>query len=373
MNKKKVGILTLHLNYGGTELATVNLANMLSEKYDVTIINMYKSDIVFKLNENVKVIQLSDLFPNKEDFNKALKEKNVFKILKEGIKSFKILKARESFVKKHLKYNTYDYLISSRALYTKLINDMKTSSKRIAIEHRHHNYDQKYISFLKKNTSNIDCLVSVSKELDDFYKENLSCKCEYIPNALENIPNKEAVDNLKKENIIIAVGRFEKEKGFIDLIKVFEKISKELPEYKLILAGDGSLKDKIMNEIKDRNLEEKVELTGFIEKEKLNKLYEKSKLYLMTSFEESFGLVVGEAESYKVPVIAFSTATGAVELLNGTGIIVEDRDVDKMAYEAVNLLKSKNYEHIANKAYNNISRFSFENVKMQWENLLKNL
>ncbi len=371
--RKKVGIITLHLNFGGAELASVNLANMLSEKYDVTIINMYKSSIPYKLNDNVHIAQLSDMYPNKDEFKQAINRKNIFKIFKEGILSLKILRARIKLVKKHLKENNYDYLISSRALYTKLINNLKCESKKIAVEHRHHNNDIKYINYLIKNTNNIDCFVSVSKELNEFYTKKLNCRCEYIPNALESVPDEESLDISKKENIIIAVGRFEKEKGFLDLIKVFEKIEKMLPEYKLVLVGDGSLKKEIIEEIKKRNLESKVELTGFIEKDKLNKLYEKSKLYLMTSFEESFGLVVGEAESYKIPVIAFSSATGAVEMLNGTGIIVENRDIDKMAKEAINLLQSDDYTIIANKAYLNIKRFEFNEVKKDWERLLEKL
>ena len=37
--KKRVGIITLHLGYGGVELSSINLANMLVDDYDVTIIN----------------------------------------------------------------------------------------------------------------------------------------------------------------------------------------------------------------------------------------------------------------------------------------------------------------------------------------------
>lgn len=373
--KKKIGILTLHLNYGGVELASTNLANMLADKYDVTIINMYKSSIPFKMDERVNVVQLSSLFPNKEEFKSAIKLKNIFKILKEGSRSLYILRKRISFVKRHLLKNDYDYIISSRTLYTKLLNNLNIKAKKIAIEHRHHNNDYKYINYLIRNTNKIDIFVSVSKELNDFYSKRLKCRCEYIPNLVENIPDENMLNFSEKENLIVSVGRLEHEKGFFDLIKVFEKIHEKMPEYKLVIAGDGSLKEKLEEEVKKKNLEKYVTFTGFISKEKLNEIYKKAKLYLMTSFEESFGLVVAEAQSYKVPVITFSSATGAVEILDGTGIVIENRDIEKMAKEAINILnlEKDKYMQIVDKAYKNIAKYSEDNVKAMWEELISEI
>ena len=58
--KEKISILSLHLNVGGIEKAICDQANMLSEKYNVEIITLYKlnNKIPYKLNKNVKVIYL---------------------------------------------------------------------------------------------------------------------------------------------------------------------------------------------------------------------------------------------------------------------------------------------------------------------------
>lgn len=169
-------------------------------------------------------------------------------------------------------------------------------------------------------------------------------------------------------------GRFEREKGFFDLIDVFKNIVKVKPEYKLILVGDGSLKNQIQEKIINEGLEKNVELTGFIKKEKLNELYKKAKIYLMTSFEESFGLVAAEAQSYKIPVITFSSATGVVELLDGSGIVVKNRDKNKMADETINLINdSERYKREAENSYLNSKRFSEEIVKKEWLDFLNNL
>lgn len=369
MKRKKIAILTLHLNFGGVEKASIDLANLLSNDYEVEIINMYDTKPAFEINEKVKVITLSKLYPNKEEFKKSIKSKNPFKIFKEGFKSLKILYMRSHLMKKFLIKNKYDIIISSRYLYTKVINSKKIKGFKIAVEHRHHNNDKKYINAIKKCTTNIDCLVSVSKELNNFYSKVISTKTKYIPNFLDyDILDK----NYKKEKLIITVGRLSKEKGHVDLIKVFNEIHKELPDYKLVLAGDGVERKRIEEEIDNYNLKDFIILTGFIDKKRLNEYYKKTKISLVTSFEESFGLMAIEAGSFKVPVITFSTATGVVEIMNGNSIVIEDRNIKKMASKCIELLKDKErYLEIANLSFENSKLFSSTNVKNMWIDLIE--
>ena len=125
--------------------------------------------------------------------------------------------------------------------------------------------------------------------------------------------------DLKKKNII-SVGRLSKEKGFADLIEIFSNIESE--DWTLTIVGDGDEKENLEALIKDNNLEGKVILTGFLNKEELYKLYENSSLYVMTSFEESFGLVLVEASSFGLSLIAFDSAIGAKEIIQENGILV---------------------------------------------------
>ena len=50
----------------------------------------------------------------------------------------------------------------------------------------------------------------------------------------------------------------------------------------------------------------------------------------MTSFEESFGLVLVEASSFGLPLIAFDSAIGAKEIIQKNGILVSNRDKSVM-------------------------------------------
>lgn len=372
--KKKIAIITLHLNYGGVERATTNLANMLCENYDVTIVNMYNSNIAYKFDDKVKILTLSNYMPNREDFKKAVKNKNFKNIFIEGIKSIKILYERISLVKKHLLTNNYDYVISTRQIYTELINKLNISAVKIAIEHKHHNNDTKYINYIKNQTNNLDYLILVSKELTNFYKSICKTKCIYIPNAIDNFEDINNVDISKKDKSIIAVGRLSKEKGFSDLIDIYYEVIQKHPEYNYKIIGDGDEKENLINKIKQLGIEKYVQLPGFLDKEKLNKEYIKSKIYVMSSFEESFGLVALEAQSFKLPVCTFSSATGVIEILNGTGIVVENRNKEEMSKQIISLIEDdKKYLSYIEPSYDNAKKYTIDNVKKIWLNFFNNI
>ena len=298
----KVTIYALHLGYGGVEKNICEKANILSNIYDVEIISLYKlyDKPAFVVNPKVKIKYLTNVKPNRNEFKNAVKSKNIKSILKEGFYAVKVL-----------------YLIKN--------NEYKNI--KIAEEHIYHNNKSKYIKKLGFILKYVDYLMPSSDYLTDYYKSIYS-KYDYkIKTNKMPIEGSNKLCDLKKKNII-SVGRLSKEKGFDDLIEIFSNIESE--DWTLTIVGDGDEKENLEALIKDNNLEGKVILTGFLNKEKLYKLYENSSLYVMTSFEESFGLVLVEASSFGLPLIAFDSAIGAKEIIQENGILVSNRDKSVM-------------------------------------------
>ena len=99
---KKISILALHLGYGGIERAITDLANSLVNDYIVEIVSTYKvyDKPVNRLDRKVKVIYLTDLKPNDKEFKKYLKRFRLISAFKEGLKSIKILKLKNIFLRK---------------------------------------------------------------------------------------------------------------------------------------------------------------------------------------------------------------------------------------------------------------------------------
>lgn len=379
-SKKKISIIALHLGVGGVENSISSLANMLSEKYEVEIISTYKllDKPAFELNPNIKITYLiENLKPNKEEFKTALANKNLPKIIKEAIKSVKILFLRKYKLIKFIKNIDTDIIITTRHFHNKLIGKYANKNIiKIAEEHNHHNNNKKYINKVLSSLENINYFMPVSQELTDFYREKLKNKniqVLYIPHALDSFP--ENTSTLESKNII-SVGRLSKEKGFLDLIDVFKEIHSKDKDAKLRIVGDGPEKDAIYSRIVENNLENDVVLCGTKTKEEISNLMLDTSLYLMTSFTESFGLVLIEAESFGIPLLAFDSAQGAHEIIkeNENGFLIKNRNNSEMSGKACLLLNDFDKRISLGQNGRNFSKiYTKDVVSKQWIDFIENL
>ena len=376
---KKIAILALHLSTGGIEKAIATLSNMLVKKYEVEIIANYQieEEPAFEIDKRVKIRYLMPgLKPNTKEFMMAVKEKKIFKTIKEGIKATKILYLRRKLMKDAIKNLFCDIAISTRDIHNHLLGKYaKKGIVKIAQEHNN-NGNEKYIKKVVKSLKNIDYFMPVSKQLLEIYENRLTnnnIKCLYIPHCLNNYP--EEVSNLTNKNIV-SIGRLSKEKGFLDLIDVFEIVSKNYPDWHLMIAGDGQEREKIESKIQEKKLQEKVSLMGFLKQEQLNKLLLQSSIYVMTSIHESFGLVLIEAESYGLPLLAFDTAQGPKEIIEEgkNGFLVPNRSIEEMANKIQDLINNDELrKQIGSYSRIKSEDYKMENVEKIWFNFIDNI
>lgn len=375
---KKVTILALHLGYGGIEKCIAALANSLVDTYKVEILAIYKlyDEPAFYIDPKVHIRYLSKVVPNKNDFKYAVKRFNIFKIIKEAIKALNILRIKRKVLIDAIDSCDSDIIISTRDYTNKYLGEYRNNNViAIGWEHNHPHGDKVIMKRLRNSCKYLDKLVVVSRDLkhiysEDFKNNDIKCQVEYIPNFLEKLPKK--INKLDNKNII-SVGRLEPEKGFLDLVSVFKLMELKDGEVYLNLVGDGSQKDKIFKNIVDNNISRKVKMPGYLDFEELNKLYEETSLYLMTSYTESFGLVLIEAMSHGIPVIAFSCAEGAKELINNgvNGYLINNRNEHEMADRAVKLLNNPDkLKELGENARTTALKYSKDEVKKMWIKLL---
>lgn len=330
INDKKISILSLHLGFGGVEQVVTNTANMLSNDYEVEIVSLYKNKekTPFEINKKVKITYLTNLISNKAEFKAAVKRKNIFKIIKEGIKATYILINKNQFMRSYILKSDAKVIISSRYSFSKILNYCgRENCYKIHHEHTF-SVSDKYLNNLNK-LKNINEVIVVSQALYDEYKNKLDIKLEYIPNALNYFPKESELSKLDNKTLI-AVGRMAPEKGFSDLIDVIKEVDDK--EVVLNLFGDGQELEFLKNKVKELNLEKQINFYGFKNQDFIKKYMQNSSLYVMTSFEESFGLVLIEAMSYGVPCIAFDSAKGAKYIINEkNGYFIKERNKDEMA------------------------------------------
>lgn len=374
---KKVSILSLHLGYGGIEKSVAALANMLCEKYEVEIACTYKlfDKSVFPVDDRVNIVYLTDVKPNREELSLAMKKKNIIKIFKEGMYALKVLNKRRSSMIKYIKNCDSDAIIATRDIFDEWLGDYGNEDVlKIGWEHNHYHNDFKYADNIVRSNKKLDYLVLVSQSLKEFYKkelDNYKCKCVYIPNVIENVPDKLAsLDNKR----LVSVGRLSPEKGFIDLLKMFNILHKDYPDWRLDIVGDGVEKDKLAQFITDHKLEDSVTLHGFRDKEYIDNLLHNSSIYLLTSYTESFGIVLIEAMSHGVPCIAFDSAEGARELIQSgrNGYLIKNRSYTAFLKKVTDLINSKKErKRVGKTSSEGVKQYTCEVVKEQWFDLIE--
>lgn len=375
---KKIVILALHLGTGGAEKVICNLANLLSENNNVKIISTYKLNEKpsFKINDSVEIEYLiQNLKPNKQELKNSLKSLNLIRAFKELLITFKVLYLRKSLMVKAIKKLDCDIVISTRILHSNWVGKYANKNIiKIAQEHNHHNSNQKYIKKVIKSLKNFDYFMPVSKELSDFYDSKVkNTKVIYIPNFIENLPSRKS--DLKSKQLI-SVGRLDKIKGFDDLIDIFNILQKTHPDWVLHIIGDGAEKQNLQNKINELNLQNKIFLCGTKLSNELEEEYLNSSIYLMTSFSESFGLVLVEAASYGLPLIAFDSAQGAKEIIENdkNGFLIPNRDKNKFAKKIDEIIS--NFELQKTLSENSLvvaNKFSKNNISEIWNKFINNI
>lgn len=114
---------------------------------------------------------------------------------------------------------------------------------------------------------------------------------------------------------------------------LFESLAKaDLPEWKLLLAGDGMLKEELKQQAAELGIEENVSFLDWVEPEKLKELLRSADLSLLASFSETFPLVLLESANEGVPFIA--SDVGDIHALlpdSSYGWLVPPSDSDALA------------------------------------------
>lgn len=374
---KKISILSLHLGYGGIEKSIAALANLLCSKYKVEIACVYKlyDKPVFELDDRVKIKYLTDVKPNKRDFENAMHKKNIFKIVKEGLRSVNILRLRKLNTINYIINSNSDIIISTRDIFDDWLGKYGSNEiLKIGWEHNHHHNNIKYAREVVRSCNKLDYLVLVSKNLKNYYKKKLvnsNCKCIYIPNILDVMPSRLSKLNEKR---LVSVGRLSKEKGYIDLLRIANILFKNHSNWTLDIIGDGPERKSLEKYIKEHNLSKNITLHGFQKKEYIDKVLNKSSIYLMTSYTESFGIVLIEAMSHGLPCIAFSSAEGAKELINSgcNGYLIKNRNSRAYIQKVEDLMKDIEIrKEIGKNGRTSIKKYCGEEVIKTWFKILE--
>ena len=132
----------------------------------------------------------------------------------------------------------------------------------------------------------------------------------------------------KKTEYFIAVGRLTRQKNFLMLCEAVKKIIINFPAFKLVIAGDGEDKNKILSYITKHNLENNIFLLGYVKN--IFPYIKSSQGFILSSLWEDPGFVLIEAASCRVPVFSSNCPEGPKEIIkdNFNGLLFESNDIN---------------------------------------------
>ncbi len=200
---------------------------------------------------------------------------------------------------------------------------------------------QKWIKFLP-NQNIITCSKNLGYRLQSVVGKNFNI--DVIHNGLNfnALPKSKLSKNDCNEKIILNVGKFEDKKGQKILVEAFSRCKKEFTTLRLILiGGSGPELSQLRQLVESKGLTGSVDIIENLPHAELLKYYEKADIFVLSSLQESFGIVVLEAGYYELPVIATSVG-GVPEIITDgiNGIFVEPRMADQLEERLKELLNS---------------------------------
>lgn len=149
------------------------------------------------------------------------------------------------------------------------------------------------------------------------------------------------------KDLIVHVARLVEKKGTSYLLKAFAKVRRHHPTVRLVIVGDGPLRDSLQLEAQSLGIGEAVQFLGVVGNAEVLTLVRQAAVQVVPSVTsvdgdtEGFGIVNLEAGAQGVPVVGFRSG-GIVEAIEDgySGLLCDERDVDALARHICSLLDS---------------------------------
>ena len=368
MKKKVLFIIWTFTAGGGAEKILANITNNLDfNKYDIDILEFHNFNIRKEnVNSNIRLLK-----PILSEKSRKMPFNIIYKFYSKTI--YFTAKRWPKIINNIFIRNKYDIIVGFNYLIPSFLTAFGKSIKKYcwvhsSIEDLDYNLtkEKKEILFLnnmqKKAFDKIDKIVAISnvteKSILNLYP-NLDNKIKRIYNGYDfkNVINlsKEKIElNNSYEYLIIGIGRLVKQKNFSLLIDVANELKNKNINFKLIIIGDGEEREKLSIKIKEYEIEDIVELKGYIDNP--YPYFKAADLFCLTSEAEGFPTVIVESMILGCPFISTNVA-GVDELVDdGKCGIITNSDYKEISEKIINLLKDRSKRR-------NMSRQCIEKAK----------
>lgn len=174
-----------------------------------------------------------------------------------------------------------------------------------------------------------------------------------------------------KETVVVAMGRFSKEKRFDLLLKAFGRLKNKYPDWTLTILGDGALRPLLESLRDELGLAGRVRMPGNVS-DPYAYLHQAS-LFVMCSDFEGFPNALCEAMACGLPVIATDCPSGPREIVRDgkNGVLIPPDNEEALVAAMDRLIADREErQRLGAQAADVIRRFSIERVMKMWDDVL---
>lgn len=362
-------------NSGGMERVLANKANYLAARgYYITIITTDQKDRkpYFELDSSITLIDLGINYT--DDLDKG--------ILSRGISYYKKKKQHRKKLTKILLKVKPEVTISMFDNDAAFITDIVDGSKKVLEIHfsrfKRLQYGRKGIWRLIDAYRNKSDLETVKKfdrfivltQEDKGYWGDLP-NIQVIPNANSFISSTQA---LLTNTSVLAIGRFDYQKGFDELIKIWKIVQQSNPSWKLNIFGQGPLENELKKLISSLNLNDSVALLP--PTKDIKSVYLNHSILVMTSRYEGLPMVLLEGQVCGLPLVSYACKCGPKDIITDgeNGFIIGEGNKIQFASKLASIMD--NYSTrvaMGNNSFKNSENFSESKVMYKWVELFENL
>ena len=188
-----------------------------------------------------------------------------------------------------------------------------------------------------------------------------------LPNANSFVPSGQANLTAKRA---IAVGRFDYQKGFEQLIAIWATVHRTHPDWQLDIFGRGPLKEAHQKQIDDLQLNGIVRLCP--PEKNIEQEYLRSSFLVMTSRYEGLPMVLLEAQACGLPLVSYACKCGPRDVIKPgkNGFLIDEGDSVTFARKVGQLIEDDELrQRMGNAGQQMARRFSEDNVMAGWIDL----
>jgi glycosyltransferase involved in cell wall biosynthesis len=358
--------------WGGMERVLADKMNVLAGQYGLGVTlftaNQGEHPLTYKLHPNVRHIDLGVRLHQEylyRGLRKFLKRRELKRILKDSIKSV-ICDIKP------------DLIVCVKLDFVPVLADLKGDIPLVIESHTLCHSEKMdevgmlrrlYIWSLKRSIRKADAVVALTEgDANDWkaYNDNV-----YVIQNIVTL-NESGFYTSCEQKSVIYVGRFSKQKDVDSLLRIWAIIHQQYPDWQLDIYGEGELKEYYLSLIQKMN----ANIHVFEPTANIMEVYREHSILLLTSKYEPFGLVLPEAMSYGLPVVAFDCPYGPADIITDEvdGYLIADRNIELFAQRVGQLISDYDLRvQMGKAAVISSQRYQASSIMPQWIQLFEQL